>query len=182
MARESYILLADYAKRAGITEDEARAYFAEEANAGFYRSVSGKELVSTAIYKRHNKAVEQANNPPQASLLEDSKQDEPQIEESRIEEAQKADNPILPKEQETEAKSKEEIERLRQEVAELKAELRNKESQIAEFAMKFADLAQTAQQIAGQAQILQAQNTPKALEATQEEAEQKPLWKRIFKR
>lgn len=183
MAKESYILLADYAKRARITEDEARAYFAEADNASFYKEIGGKELISTDVYKRKKEAVQQAAQPPQERFIEEDKQELPPQKESGNAEAEEAATPILSREQDEEAKSREEIKRLRQEVAELKEQLRNKESQIADFAMRFADLAQAAQQIAGQAQVLQAANTPKALEQPQEaEAERRGLWQRIFKR
>lgn len=137
MSKNSYILLSDYAKSAGISIDEARELLNREENKKFLKLVKGKEMVSTEIHKQQTPAteskVEEAPAPAPA----------PKVEEVEATPA-------------TTSADQEEIERLRKEVEELKAQVKSKDNQIAEYTLRFAELAQQAQLIAGQAQILQA--------------------------
>ena len=57
MSKSSYILLADYAKSAGLSLEEARELVSREENKKFFKVANGKEMVSTAIGKK--------NPPPQ---------------------------------------------------------------------------------------------------------------------
>ena len=55
MSKISYILLADYAKSAGISLEEAKELLNREENKQFFKVANGKEMVSTAIYKKKEK-------------------------------------------------------------------------------------------------------------------------------
>lgn len=135
MSKNSYILLSDYAKSAGISIDEARELLNREENKKFLKLVKGKEMVSTEIHKQQTPATE--------SKVEEAPAPAPKVEEVEA-------IPATP------SADQEEIERLRKEVEELKAQVKSKDNQIAEYTLRFAELAQQAQLIAGQAQILQA--------------------------
>jgi chromosome segregation ATPase len=135
MSKNSYILLSDYAKSAGISIDEARELLNREENKKFLKLVKGKEMVSTEIHKQQTPATE--------SKVEEAPAPAPKVEEVEA-------TPATP------SADQEEIERLRKEVEELKAQVKSKDNQIAEYTLRFAELAQQAQLIAGQAQILQA--------------------------
>lgn len=135
MSKNSYILLSDYAKSAGISIDEARELLNREENKKFLKLVKGKEMVSTEIHKQQTPATE-------------SKVEATPAPASKVEEVEAI--PATP------SADQEEIERLRKEVEELKAQVKSKDNQIAEYTLRFAELAQQAQLIAGQAQILQA--------------------------
>lgn len=135
MSKNSYILLSDYAKSAGISIDEARELLNREENKKFLKLVKGKEMVSTEIHKQQTPATE--------SKVEATPAPAPKVEEVEA-------TPATP------SADQEEIERLRKEVEELKAQVKSKDNQIAEYTLRFAELAQQAQLIAGQAQILQA--------------------------
>lgn len=135
MSKNSYILLSDYAKSAGISIDEARELLNREENKKFLKLVKGKEMVSTKIHKQQTPATE--------SNVEEAPAPAPKVEEVEATPA-------------TASADQEEIERLRKEVEELKAQVKSKDNQIAEYTLRFAELAQQAQLIAGQAQILQA--------------------------
>ena len=166
MSKISYILLADYAKSAGISLEEAKELLNREENKQFFKVANGKEMVSTAIYKKKEKPATKskafeapATNPAPA----------------REEEAEPATPAATTADQE-------EIERLRKEVAELKEQVKSKDNQIAEYAFRFAELAQQAQLIAGQAQVLQAKEQ-KLLELPAENnGEKKGFFKRLFGR
>lgn len=147
MSKNSYILLSDYAKSAGISIDEARELLNREENKKFLKLVKGKEMVSTEIHKQQTPAteskVEEAPAPATESKVEATPAPAPKVEEVEA-------IPATP------SADQEEIERLRKEVEELKAQVKSKDNQIAEYTLRFAELAQQAQLIAGQAQILQA--------------------------
>lgn len=153
MSKNSYILLSDYAKSAGISIDEARELLNREENKKFLKLVKGKEMVSTEIHKQQTPAteskVEEAPAPAPA----------PKVEEVEATPA-------------TTSADQEEIERLRKEVEELKAQVKSKDNQIAEYTLRFAELAQQAQLIAGQAQILQAKEQ-KLLDSPADNTERK---------
>lgn len=58
MPRESYILLSDFAKSNGLTEEQARKLLKRAENIQFYKAVNGKELVST-LFKIGNNPEEE---------------------------------------------------------------------------------------------------------------------------
>lgn len=58
MPRESYILLSDFAKSNGLTEEQARKLLKTAENIQFYKAVNGKELVST-LFKIGSKPKEE---------------------------------------------------------------------------------------------------------------------------
>lgn len=153
MSKNSYILLSDYAKSAGISIDEARELLNREENKKFLKLVKGKEMVSTEIHKQQTPATE--------SKVEEAPAPAPA---PKVEEVEATPAPA-PADQE-------EIERLRKEVEELKAQVKSKDNQIAEYTLRFAELAQQAQLIAGQAQILQAKEQ-KLLDSPADNTERK---------
>ena len=162
--KSSYILLADYAKTAGISLEEARELVSREENKKFFKVANGKELISREIDKQTPPA-------PAPTLKEEA------VEESK--EEQPATASASAEEAKTSAEQ-EEILRLRKEVEELKEQIRNKDTQIADFALRFANLADQAQLIAGQAQVLQAQEQ-KMLEAPAgEHTEKKGFFRKLF--
>lgn len=180
MSKISYILLADYAKSAGISLEEARELVSKEENKQFFKVVNGKEMVSTAIYKKKetpateskafeapatNEAVEETPAPEEAPAPAPAREEE---EKPATSAATTADQ--------------EEIERLRKEVAELKEQVKSKDSQIAEYAFRFAELAQQAQLIAGQAQVLQAKEQKLIELPAENNGEKKGFFKRLFGR
>lgn len=151
MSKNSYILLSDYAKSAGISIDEARELLNREENKKFLKLVKGKEMVSTEIHKQQTPATE--------SKVEEAPAPAPKVEEVEA-------TPATP------SADQEEIERLRKEVEELKAQVKSKDNQITEYTLRFAELAQQAQLIAGQAQILQAKEQ-KLLDSPADNTERK---------
>ena len=180
MSKISYILLADYAKSAGISLEEARELVSKEENKQFFKVANGKEMVSTAIYKKKetpateskafeapatNEAVEETPAPEEAPAPAPAREEE---EKPATSAATTADQ--------------EEIERLRKEVAELKEQVKSKDSQIAEYAFRFAELAQQAQLIAGQAQVLQAKEQKLIELPAENNGEKKGFFKRLFGR
>ena len=180
MSKISYILLADYAKSAGISLEEARELVSKEENKQFFKVANGKEMVSTAIYKKKetpateskafeapatNEAVEETPAPEEAPAPAPAREEE---EKPATSAATTADQ--------------EEIERLRKEVAELKEQVKSKDNQIAEYAFRFAELAQQAQLIAGQAQVLQAKEQKLIELPAENNGEKKGFFKRLFGR
>ena len=169
--KSSYILLADYAKSAGLSLEEARELVSREENKKFFKVANGKELISREIDKQTPPA-------PAPTLkeeaVEESKEEQPATASASAEEAKTS-----AEEAKTSAEQ-EEILRLRKEVEELKEQIRNKDTQIADFALRFANLADQAQLIAGQAQVLQAQEQ-KMLEAPAgEHTEKKGFFRKLF--
>ena len=171
MSKSSYILLADYAKSAGLSLEEARELVSREENKKFFKVANGKEMVSTAIGKK---------NPPATAE---------QAEETPAPQEKPAPAPAPAREGEAEPTSpattadQEEIERLRKEVEALKEQVKSKDNQIAEYAFRFAELAQQAQIIAGQAQVLQAKEQKLLDEPTSQKPEQKQgFFRKLFGR
>ena len=171
MSKISYILLADYAKSAGLSLEEARELVSREENKKFFKVANGKEMVSTAIGKK---------NPPATAEQE---------EETPAPQEKPAPAPAPVREGEAEPTSpattadQEEIERLRKEVEALKEQVKSKDNQIAEYAFRFAELAQQAQIIAGQAQVLQAKEQKLLDEPTSQKPEQKQgFFRKLFGR
>lgn len=180
MSKISYILLADYAKSAGISLEEARELVSKEENKQFFKVANGKEMVSTAIYKKKE-------TPATESKAFEAPATNEAVEETPAPEEAPAPAPAR-KEEEKPATSaattadQEEIERLRKEVAELKEQVKSKDSQIAEYAFRFAELAQQAQLIAGQAQVLQAKEQKLIELPAENNGEKKGFFKRLFGR
>ena len=116
--KSSYILLADYAKTAGISLEEARELVSREENKKFFKVANGKELISREIDKQTPPAPAPA---PKEEAVEESKEEQPK------EEEQPAIAPASAEEVKTSAEQ-EEILRLRKEVEELKEQIRNKHS------------------------------------------------------
>ena len=168
MSKSSYILLADYAKSAGLSLEEARELVSREENKKFFKVANGKEMVSTAIGKK---------NPPATAEQEETPapQEKPAPAPAREGEAE----PTSP----ATTADQEEIERLRKEVEALKEQVKSKDNQIAEYAFRFAELAQQAQIIAGQAQVLQAKEQKLLDEPTSQKPEQKQgFFRKLFGR
>ena len=182
MSKISYILIADYAKSAGISLEEARELISQEEYKQFFKVANGKEMVSTAIYKKKE-------TPDTESKAFEDPDTEETTEETPAPAEAPAETPAPARDEEAEPATsaattadQEEIERLRKEVAELKEQVKSKDTQIAEYAFRFAELAQQAQLIAGQAQVLQA-NEQKLLELPAENnSEKKGFFKRLFGR
>ena len=180
MSKISYILLADYAKSAGISLEEARELISKEENKQFFKVANGKEMVSTAIYKKKE-------TPATESKAFEAPATNEAVEETPAPEEAPAPAPAR-KEEEKPATSaattadQEEIERLRKEVAELKEQVKSKDNQIAEYACRFAELAQQAQLIAGQAQVLQAKEQKLIELPAENNGEKKGFFKRLFGR
>lgn len=181
MSKISYILLADYAKSAGISLEEARELVSKEENKQFFKVANGKEMVSTAIYKKKEKPATESKAFEAPATAE-------AVEETPAPEDTPATNPAPAREVEAEPTSpatsadQEEIERLRKEVAELKEQVKSKDSQIAEYAFRFAELAQQAQLIAGQAQVLQAKEQKLLEVPADDNGQKKGFFKRLFGR
>lgn len=172
MSKISYILLADYAKSAGLSLEEARELISQEEYKQFFKVANGKEMVSTAIYKKK-----------ETPATESKAFEDPDTEETTEETPAPArDEEAEPATSATTTADQEEIERLRKEVAELKEQVKSKDSQIAEYAFKFAELAQQAQLIAGQAQVLQAQEHKLIELPAENNGEKKSFFKRLFGR
>lgn len=172
MSKISYILLADYAKSAGLSLEEARELISQEEYKQFFKVANGKEMVSTAIYKKK-----------ETPATESKAFEDPDTEETTEETPTPArDEEAEPATSATTTADQEEIERLRKEVAELKEQVKSKDSQIAEYAFKFAELAQQAQLIAGQAQVLQAQEHKLIELPAENNGEKKSFFKRLFGR
>ena len=172
MSKSSYILLADYAKSAGLSLEEARELISQEEYKQFFKVANGKEMVSTAIYKKK-----------ETPATESKAFEDPDTEETTEETPAPArDEEAEPATSATTTADQEEIERLRKEVAELKEQVKSKDSQIAEYAFKFAELAQQAQLIAGQAQVLQAQEHKLIELPAENNGEKKSFFKRLFGR
>lgn len=172
MSKISYILLADYAKSAGLSLEEARELISQEKYKQFFKVANGKEMVSTAIYKKK-----------ETPATESKAFEDPDTEETTEE------TPAPAREGEAEPTSpattadQEEIERLRKEVEALKEQVKSKDNQIAEYAFRFAELAQQAQIIAGQAQVLQAKEQKLLDEPTSQKPEQKQgFFRKLFGR
>ena len=168
MSKSSQILLADYAKSAGLSLEEARELVSREENKKFFKVANGKEMVSTAIGKK---------NPPATAEQEETPapQEKPAPAPAREGEAE----PTSP----ATTADQEEIERLRKEVEALKEQVKSKDNQIAEYAFRFAELAQQAQIIAGQAQVLQAKEQKLLDEPTSQNPEQKQgFFRKLFGR
>ena len=64
MSKSSYILLADYAKSAGLSLEEARELVSREENKKFFKVANGKEMVSTAIGKKNPPATAEQEETP----------------------------------------------------------------------------------------------------------------------
>ena len=182
MSKISYILLADYAKSAGLSLEEARELISQEEYKQFFKVANGKEMVSTAIYKKKE-------TPATESKAFEDPDTEETTEETPAPEEAPAETPAPARDEEAEPATsatttadQEEIERLRKEVAELKEQVKSKDSQIAEYAFKFAELAQQAQLIAGQAQVLQAQEHKLIELPAENNGEKKSFFKRFFGR
>lgn len=180
MSKISYILLADYAKSAGISLEEARELVSKEENKQFFKVANGKEMVSTAIYKKKETPATESKA-FEAPATNEAVEETPAPEEvpapapAREEEEKPATSAATTADQE-------EIERLRKEVAELKEQVKSKDSQIAEYAFRFAELAQQAQLIAGQAQVLQAKEQKLIELPAENNGEKKGFFKRLFGR
>ena len=160
---ETFLSLADYAKRKGLTEAEALKKLNSPKYRKYVNHNGGNVLVSFGIFE--------ADRPAPAPREEDKRSP-----------AEAVNNPApAPDEAEAEAKSPapadDEIDRLRKEVEELKKAVSEKDKQIADFALKFAELAQQAQQIAGQAQVLHLSEKAgtREIEAPQTEEEAPPI-------
>lgn len=181
MSKISYILLADYAKSAGISLEEARELVSSKENKQFFKVANGKEMVSTAIYKKKE-------TPATESKAFVAPATEETVEETPAPEEAPAETPAPARDEEAEPATsattadQEEIERLRKEVAELKEQVKSKDNQIAEYAFRFAELAQQAQLIAGQAQVLQAQEHKLIELPAENNGEKKGFFKRLFGR
>ena len=172
MSKISYILLADYAKSAGLSLEEARELISQEEYKQFFKVANGKEMVSTAIHKKK-----------ETPATESKAFEDPDTEETTEETPAPArDEEAEPATSATTTADQEEIERLRKEVAELKEQVKSKDSQIAEYAFKFAELAQQAQLIAGQAQVLQDQEHKLIELPAENNGEKKSFFKRLFGR
>lgn len=177
MSKSSYILLADYAKSAGLSLEEARELVSREENKKFFKVANGKEMVSTAIGKKNPPATESKAIQTPATAEQEEETPAPQ------------EKPAPAREGEAEPTSpattadQEEIERLRKEVEALKEQVKSKDNQIAEYAFRFAELAQQAQIIAGQAQVLQAKEQKLLDEPTSQKPEQKQgFFRKLFGR
>lgn len=182
MSKISYILLADYAKSAGISLEEARELVSSKEYKQFFKVANGKEMVSTAIYKKKE-------TPATESKAFVAPATEETVEETPAPEVAPAETPAPARDEEAEPATsatttadQEEIERLRKEVAELKEQVKSKDNQIAEYAFRFAELAQQAQLIAGQAQVLQAQEHKLIELPAENNGEKKGFFKRLFGR
>lgn len=182
MSKISYILLADYAKSAGISLEEARELVSKEENKQFFKVANGKEMVSTAIYKKKE-------TPATESKAFEAPATNEEVAENPAPEEAPATNPAPAREEEVKTATpaattadQEEIERLRKEVAELKEQVKSKDNQIAEYAFRFAELAQQAQLIAGQAQVLQAKEQKLIELPAENNGEKKGFFKRLFGR
>lgn len=180
MSKNSYILLADYAKSAGLSLEEARELVSREENKKFFKVANGKEMVSTAIGKKNPPATESKAIQTPATAEQ---------EETPAPQEKPAPAPAPAREGEAEPTSpattadQEEIERLRKEVEALKEQVKSKDNQIAEYAFRFAELAQQAQIIAGQAQVLQAKEQKLLDEPTSQKPEQKQgFFRKLFGR
>ena len=172
MSKISYILLADYAKSAGLSLEEARELISQEEYKQFFKVANGKEMVSTAIYKKK-----------ETPATESKAFEDPDTEETTEETPAPArDEEAEPATSATTTADQEEIERLRKEVAELKEQVTSKDSPISEYAFKFAELAQQAQLIAGLAQVLQAQEHKLIELPAENNGEKKSFFKRLFGR
>ena len=181
MSKSSYILLADYAKSAGLSLEEARELVSREENKKFFKVANGKEMVSTAIGKKNPPATESKAIQTPATAEQEEETPAPQ--------EKPAPAPAPVREGEAEPTSpattadQEEIERLRKEVEALKEQVKSKDNQITEYAFRFAELAQQAQIIAGQAQVLQAKEQKLLDEPTSQKPEQKQgFFRKLFGR
>ena len=85
--KSSYILLADYAKTAGISLEEARELVSREENKKFFKVANGKELISREIDKQTPPAPAPA---PKEEAVEESKEEQPKEEEQK---ARRLNNP-----------------------------------------------------------------------------------------
>ena len=183
MSKISYILLADYAKSAGLSLEEARELISQEEYKQFFKVANGKEMVSTAIYKKKE-------TPATESKAFEDPDTEETTEETPAPEEAPAETPAPARDEEAEPATsatttadQEEIERLRKEVEALKEQVKSKDNQIAEYAFRFAELAQQAQIIAGQAQVLQAKEQKLLDEPTSQKPEQKQgFFRKLFGR
>ena len=173
MSKSSYILLADYAKSAGLSLEEARELVSQEEYKQFFKVANGKEMVSTAIYKKK-----------ETPATESKAFEDPDTEETTEETPAPArDEEAEPATSATTTADQEDIERLRKEVEALKEQVKSKDNQIAEYAFRFAELAQQAQIIAGQAQVLQAKEQKLLDEPTSQKPEQKQgFFRKLFGR
>ena len=182
MSKISYILLADYAKSAGLSLEEARELISKEEYKQFFKVANGKEMVSTAIYKKKETPATESKA-FEATATEETAEETPAPGEAPAETPAPArDEEAEPATSATTTADQEEIERLRKEVAELKEQVKSKDSQIAEYAFRFAELAQQAQLIAGQAQVLQAQEHKLIELPAENNGEKKGFFKRLFGR
>ena len=182
MSKISYILLADYAKSAGLSLEEARELISKEEYKQFFKVANGKEMVSTAIYKKKETPATESKA-FEAPATEETAEETPAPGEAPAETPAPArDEEAEPATSATTTADQEEIERLRKEVAELKEQVKSKDSQIAEYAFRFAELAQQAQLIAGQAQVLQAQEHNLIELPAENNGEKKGFFKRLFGR
>ena len=182
MSKSSYILLADYAKSAGLSLEEARELVSREENKKFFKVANGKEMVSTAIGKKTPPATESKAIQTPATAEQEEETPAPQ-EKPAPAPAPAREGEAEPATSATTTADQEEIERLRKEVEALKEQVKSKDNQIAEYAFRFAELAQQAQIIAGQAQVLQAKEQKLLDEPTSQKPEQKQgFFRKLFGR
>ena len=73
MSKSSYILLADYAKSAGLSLEEARELVSREENKKFFKVANGKEMVSTAIGKKHRHRQQSYTTPRHSGTRRNSR-------------------------------------------------------------------------------------------------------------
>ena len=179
MSKSSYILLADYAKSAGLSLEEARELVSREENKKFFKVANGKEMVSTAIGKKNPPATESKAIKTPATAEQEEETPAPQEKPAPAPAREGEAEPTSP----ATTADQEEIERLRKEVEALKEQVKSKDNQIAEYAFRFAELAQQAQIIAGQAQVLQAKEQKLLDEPTSQKPEQKQgFFRKLFGR
>lgn len=155
-----YISVAEYAKRAGISKQEAYNIARSPQNEAYTKKINGIIQISTELLK-----PAQATDSPQI-----------EIEQKPVESAEAPVN--SPDSRETAI-----IDFLMKQVEELREEVRSKDKQIAEHNARIALLLEKQQELTekalittGQAQYLQASNNQPAVE----DKPSRSIWKRLF--
>lgn len=139
---EEYISVAEYAKRAGISKQEAYRIIGSPQNEPYTKRINGKIQVLVSILK----SEEVADNPPV---------------ETEQKPVENAESPVI----RTDNRETAVIDFLMKQIEELREEVRNKDRQIEEHNARIALLLEKQQELTekalittGQAQYLQARN------------------------
>lgn len=155
---EEYISVAEYAKRAGISKQEAYSIARSPQNEPYTKRINGKIQISVELLKPL-----EATQSPQKPKEEN------------------AEAPV----RETENRETAVIDFLMKQIEDLREECRSKDKQLAEYSERITALLEKQQELTekalittGQAQYLQASNNQPVVE----DKPSRSIWKRLFSR